>query len=238
MDKDDRPNQTVPFIWEHGPNMSLKDRFVRAFLISAGLILGMTALGKAIPAPLTKCIEPPILGPYQPDVSNQTILFMAAAIEFGILGLICFCRKRWLPCLACSLWGGLCLLVHAVALGSDTLHSCNCLGSLQGVIPLPEQTLPLCAAWLTVGGFVGFCWSWQRTIRSLLLLLAAIAGLLMSVWYSIPYYRVYPDHNEGIQVPLNPSQILFNVMSGGFMVLSLCLYFLLRKQRAMTARSE
>lgn len=150
--------------------MSMKDRFVQAFLISAGVILGVTALGKAIPLPLTRCDPPPILGPYQPDVSNQTILFVAAAMEFGILGLICFCRKRWLPCLACSLWGGLCVLVHSVALGPDALSSCNCLGWFQDIIPLPKEILSyillLCAAWLAVGGFVGFCWSWQRTTRN------------------------------------------------------------------------
>lgn len=236
MNKDAGLNHSVPFTGEHCPNLCMKERFVQAFLISAGLILAVTALGKAIPAPLTKCIESPILGPYQPDVSNQTILFTAAMIEFGILGLICFCRKRWLPCLACSLWGGLCLLVHAVALGPDTLHSCNCLGSLQGIVPLPEQILPLCAAWLTVGGFVGFCWSWQHTTRSLLLLLAAISGILIGLWYSIPYYQVHSDSVEGFsQAGVAPSQLLFNLIYGGAMVLSLCLYFLLRKQRVMMA---
>lgn len=221
----------------------MKDRFVRVFLISAGVILGVTALGKAIPRPLTMCIDSPILGPFQPNVSNQTILFIASAIEFGILGLICFRRKRWLPCLACSLWGGLCLLVHNVALSPDALHSCDCLGWFQDIIPLPKEILSdilaLCAAWLTVGGFVGFSCSWQRTTRSSLLLLVPVGGILVGLWYSIPYYRVIPDSIEGYSHPhADPSQMLFNLMSGVAMVLLLCLYFLLRKQRAVKAPAE
>ena len=68
----DGPSHNVPLARKHCPNVCMKERFVQAFLISAGLILAVTALGKAIPLPHFKCDPPPILGPYQPDVSNQT----------------------------------------------------------------------------------------------------------------------------------------------------------------------
>lgn len=180
--------------------------FVRAFLISATCILAATAVGKVIhsAAQYTNlCLERPILGPLQLHASNQAVYTLAAVVEFGIVGMICFCRRRWLPCLACSVWGGLCLLVHLISLGPSGLDSCDCLGWFQEIIPLPKEVLSaillLCAAWLALGGLAAFCLSWRRTRPAVILLtLAAIcvlAGLSLAIHYygTNPYSMSYDD---------------------------------------------
>jgi hypothetical protein len=141
----------------------MKSRFVQVYLRSAGLILAVTALGKAIPAHQRNlCIENPLLGPFQRqlELSNQTLLWIASAVEFSILLLICFSHRRWLPCLASGAWGAICLFVRLAFLGPDAATSCNCLGWFQQIIPLSQPVLNnillTLATWLAFGGFVSF----------------------------------------------------------------------------------
>lgn len=96
------------------------------------------------------------------------------------------------------------------------------------------------ADWLFVGGFVGFCCSWHRTTRSLLLLPLAITSILVGLWWSIRYYELNPGSIEGYNDarvdPYSTLQRFFYLMSGGVIVLSFSLY-LLRKHRVVTPRS-
>jgi hypothetical protein len=132
----------------------MKSRFVQVYLLSAGISLAVTALGKAIPVDhmADLCMVNPIFSP--------TSLWIVSALEFGIVGLICFSRERWLPCLASGLWGALCLLVRLVFLGGAAAKSCHCLGWFEHIIPLPAEVLNsillVLAIWLAAGGFLSF----------------------------------------------------------------------------------
>lgn len=209
--------------------------FVRGFLISAALILAVTAVGKAIAVPDSfpnLCLEEPILGPLQLHATNQLVYALASLIEFGIVGLIVFCRRRWLPCLACSVWGGLCLLVHLIFLGPDALASCNCLGWFQQIIPLPKEVLSAillaCAVWLALGGLAAFCFSWQRARLGLLLLALAAIGIMAALWWGIRYYDVNPHairyYDELSMEPHAIVRSVFFVTCGGVIALSIGLY--------------
>lgn len=162
--------------------------FVRFYLVSAALILAVTAVGKIIPD-FNRCRESPMLGRFQQNVSNDDILVLACVVEFGILGLICFCRRRRVPCLACSVWGGLCMLVHIISLGAGGMTSCNCLGWFQQIIPLPKEVLSIillgCAGWLALGGLAALCFSWWRTRPALVLLALAAIYTLAGLWWGI-----------------------------------------------------
>jgi len=144
----------------------MRSRFVRVYLVSAALILAVTALGKAIPVRHPGfCIEHPILGPLQLGLPNLILLWVASALEFGIVGMICFSSQRWRACLASGVWGTWCLLVRIVFLGTASATSCHCLGWFQHVVPLPTELLNsillILAAWLAVGGYVSFRWTWH-----------------------------------------------------------------------------
>lgn len=168
----------------------MKKRFVEAYLASAGLILATTAIGKAIPVhAYNLCIEEPILGSLQINwgFSNSAVLGTASALEFALVLLICFSRRRWLPCLASGLWGVLCVFVRLFFLGT---LSCNCLGWFQHIIPLPEEVLNsillVFATWLAVGGFVAFGlnsmkmepWERKGALATAIILLAVLAMFL------------------------------------------------------------
>lgn len=227
MDKEARPNLD----------------FVRFYLVSAALILAVTAVGKAIPVPLhdnspTLCAELPILGRFQMHMSNANILALASGVEFGILGLICFCRQRWVPCLACSVWGGLCVFLHVTSLWTGALTSCKCLGWFEHVVPLPKEVLSnillVCAGWLALGGLAALCFSWRRTRPALVLMTLAILCVLAGVWWGIRYYEGNPDlitsHGEISMKPQDMVRTFFFVIVGGVITLSAGL-FLRKRQR-------
>lgn len=216
--------------------------FVRFYLVSAALILGVTAIGKAIPfhnnIAGTLCIEEPILGPFQAHVSNAIILALASAVEFGIIGLIRFCRQRWVSCLACSLWGALCVLVHVISLRYGGMTSCNCLGWFQQIIPLPKEVLSMillvCAGWLALGGLAAFCFSWRRTRPAVVLLALAVICILAALWWGIRYYEANPPityYDELGEEPYPKVRTFFYVITGGVITVSVALFLRKRQRR-------
>jgi len=57
----------------------VKTRFVQVYLASASVILGVTALGKAIPVHhYDWCVEQPILGPLQFGLPNPVLLWITS----------------------------------------------------------------------------------------------------------------------------------------------------------------
>ncbi len=172
--------------------------FVRVYLRSAAVILAVTALGKGIPIPaFTRCIEEPLFGSYerQFDLSNEALLGIAFAIELGIFLLICFSRRRWLPCLAAGVWGAVCLFVREALLDPNGVRSCNCLGWFQIVLPLPPVIMSTLfvtlAGWLMLGGFAAFALMWTTIKpRERVYVLASALVLVMCLgaflWYLPP----------------------------------------------------
>ena len=140
----------------------MKTRFVQLYLLFVAIILTLTALAKLPDVflfHLTSCMEgDPILGNLQPaDISNHTLLGVAAGIELFIVGLICFSPWRWLPCLAAALWGTLCVAVRLFII--DPSVDCGCLG-------WPGQPSP------------------SMNLMAGLLALAIAAGGLAALWMS------------------------------------------------------
>jgi len=143
----------------------MKQRFTKIYLISAGIILALTALAK-IPAVFpTSCLEDPILGSQQPvGISNETLLGFAAGIEFSIVVLICFSPLKWLPCLASALWGTLCLLVRIVFM--DSSADCHCLGFFVTHGPITNPFTAFLAVVLAAGGWASLWITWCNSKRS------------------------------------------------------------------------
>lgn len=141
----------------------MKRRFESVYLVSAGVILALTALGKVPPIPSGGwlCMEEPILGVLQSfGPTNQFLLWFAAGVELVILGLICFCPTRWMPCLAACFWGTLCLLLRISLLSKTDSAACHCLGWFEQAIPLSREMwnsiLITLASWLAGGGWIAF----------------------------------------------------------------------------------
>jgi hypothetical protein len=143
----------------------MKQRFTKIYLISAGIILALTALAK-IPAVFpTSCLEDPILGSYQPvGISNETLVGFAAGVEFSIVVLICFSPIKWLPCLASALWGTLCLLVRIVFM--DSSADCHCLGFFITSGPVTNPFIDFLAVVLAAGGWASL-WITLRNSKQL-----------------------------------------------------------------------
>lgn len=141
-----------------------KARFVKAYLISAGIILLITGLGKF---PLYSvvsiiCEGEPIWNiglPFAP--TYMALGGFACGVELAIVILICFSPVRWLPCLASAVWGFLCLLFRLLFMTPDGPSNCRCLGWLEA----PPGVVALIAGWLAAGGGITFWWAWKG-IRS------------------------------------------------------------------------
>lgn len=131
----------------------MKSRFVPVYLGFVAVVLSLTALAKllgVLTAPMMACIENPLFGPLQP-VSNEAILGTAALIELFIVGLVLFSARRWLPCLASTMWGLICLVAHAYFIISGV--ECDCLGWLAPG-PATNIVASVLALALAAGGMI------------------------------------------------------------------------------------
>lgn len=141
----------------------MKSRFVRLYLLVAGSVLAVTALTKlpAIFHPPTACIEDPILGDFQPNISNEQLLGIAAGAEFTVVLLICFSRWPWLPCLATAMWGSGCVAARWFLM--DPLADCHCLGWLAEPGQMTNVTVGLLALAIAIGGWLAFVTALRNT---------------------------------------------------------------------------
>lgn len=131
----------------------MKSRFVQVYLGFVAVALSLTALAK-LPAVFpreTLCMYQPLFGPGQ-SVSNEFILGTAAAIELFIVLLICFSPWRWLPCLASTVWGLICLVARAYFIIFDV--DCHCLGWLAKPGPETNAVASALALALAAGGII------------------------------------------------------------------------------------
>lgn len=143
----------------------MKTSFVRIYLFVTGVVLAATALAK-IPAiflsHLTSCMEGDpilgnhhILGNHQPsNMSNAQLLGIAASAECLVVLLICFSRRRWLPCFASALWGSVCVVARFYLMDPST--DCGCLGWLAKPGPTTNLIAGVLALFLAVGGWLAF----------------------------------------------------------------------------------
>lgn len=141
----------------------MKPQFVRIYLLTVGVILALTAVAKlpAIFHARTWCLDDPIMGSFQPDrMSNEQLLGIAAITEFVIVGLICFSRWRWLPCLAAALWGSLCVIARWFIM--DPAANCRCLGWFMKPNPATNIEVGLLALAIAIGGWLAFRRTWRN----------------------------------------------------------------------------
>lgn len=150
-------------------NKNMESQLLRVFIFFIGVILTLTAVAKLpaiFPLAMTMCMEgDPILGNYQPfNMSNATLLGIAASSELVIVALICFSPWRWLPCLATALWGSLCVVLrwHVI----DPSADCGCLGWLAKPGPATNFIAGLLALAMATGGWLGLWIIWRNARRS------------------------------------------------------------------------
>lgn len=137
----------------------MRTRFVNFYLYFVAITLSVTFVGKlgavvrtVLQLPMAfACLENPIFGESQP-IGNDPLLAIAAGIEFVIVILICFCRARWVPCIASALWGTICVgaRVYFTITGTD----CGCLGWLAKPGPTTNFIVGLLALAIAAGGYV------------------------------------------------------------------------------------
>ena len=144
----------------------MKLQFVGVYFGFAAVVLLLTALAKvhSILVFMTSlCMEgDPLFGSFQPAaITNEQILGFAAGIEFFIALLICFSPWRELPCLACALWGSICLLARSYFIVSGV--DCGCLGGILKPGPVTNIVAGLLALVITVGGFIALMISSQNS---------------------------------------------------------------------------
>jgi hypothetical protein len=139
---------------------AMKTRFVRYYLLAAGVIFALTAVAKlpAIFHARTWCADAPILGDFQPSISNEQLLGIAATIELVIVLLIFFSRWRWLPCLAAALWGLACVIARWFLM--DPFANCRCLGWFIKPNPTTNVEVGLLALGIATGGWIAFRMAW------------------------------------------------------------------------------
>jgi len=146
----------------------MKPSFVRIYLLTAGIILAVTALAKwpAIFHERTWCADADILGRFQRGVTNEQLLGLAASMELLIVLLICFSPWRWLPCLASAAWGLVCFLARLFLM--DPYANCRCLGWLAKPGPTTNWEIGLLALLLAGGGWVAFriAWDAEKSTRA------------------------------------------------------------------------
>jgi len=135
----------------------MKSQFVRVYLGFAAVVLSLTALAKVnsiLVFMMSSCMEGvPLFGSFQPAaITNEHILGLAAGIEFFVVLLICFSPWRGLPCLACAVWGSICLLARLYFIVSGV--DCGCLGGILKPGPVTNIVAGLLAFALAAGGFV------------------------------------------------------------------------------------
>jgi hypothetical protein len=146
----------------------MKPRFVPIYLVTVAVILATTAVAKvpAIFHERTWCIDDPILGVYQPAVSNEQLLGFAACTELGIVLLICISRWnwRWLPCLAAALWGTACVIARWFLM--DPYANCRCLGWLAKPGLNANITAGALALGIALGGWLAFKRAWHEARKT------------------------------------------------------------------------
>jgi len=143
----------------------MKLQCVRLYLLFTGIVLTLTALAKLpaiFPSP-NMCAEgDPILGGHQPiGMSNEGLLAIAASTEFAIVALICFSPLRWLPCLASTLWGSLCLIARMYFMDPDA--DCGCLGWFAKPGPTANMIASVIALTLAFGGSAALWMIWVHS---------------------------------------------------------------------------
>ena len=141
----------------------MKSPFVRLYLLATAFTLAVTAAAK-LPVIFhgpNRCIEDAILGDWQPDfLSNQGLLGIAAAVEVMIVLLICFSPWHWLPCLACAVWGTLCVVCRLWLM--DPNANCRCLGWLAKPGLTTNLMVGALAFAIALGGWLAF----KRTLQA------------------------------------------------------------------------
>lgn len=156
----------------------MKALFVKGYLYFVAFVLSLTFVGK-VPAVLQTifgllhtnsflamygCLENPIFGPNDPTgLSNNQWLAIASGIEFSIVMLICFCRARWVPCLASALWGTICVAARVYFTVSDT--DCGCLGWLASPGPTANLIVGFLALAISAGGYIALAVIWRDSKR-------------------------------------------------------------------------
>jgi hypothetical protein len=193
----------------------MKPRYVRLYLLFTGIVLTLTALAKLpaiFPTP-NMCIEYPILGGYQPlGLSNEQLLAIASGAEFAIVGLICFSPLRWLPCLASTLWGSLCLIARMYFMDPDA--DCGCLGWFAKPGPGTNMIASVIALTLALGGGVALWMIWvhseqfKRSVIHGKTNWAMIYGILLivagtSLCFGLPIVFSTPNfvgYNDNLQI--------------------------------------
>lgn len=138
------------------------------FLMSAGVVLGTTALAKVFSAigPARALDTPdPLTG-----IPFRQLLLLVGLVELLIAFFCLFTDKRRLSLLAVA-WLSTNFLVYRLGLRFvGWHHPCACMGSLAGVLHLSDQAadniMKVILAYLLIGSYGILFWEWRRGAMS------------------------------------------------------------------------
>jgi len=146
----------------------MRPKLIRFFLLSAGVILLITALAKFVSSTGHSRIlqvPDPIL-----SISFRHVFWVVGAIEL-IVSMVCFFGKR--PDFQAGLVAWLVIGFVVYRLGVGNYRPCPCLGTLTDALHIPSQTvdtgMKILLAYLLIGSFTSLFWIWREkrnTFRS------------------------------------------------------------------------
>lgn len=133
----------------------MKEKQIRWFIVSAGVIFSVTALAKLVSAAGDARIlnlEDPLLG-----LKNRHVMLGVGALEAGLAGFLLFGRNCWFQ-LSLTAWMASNFLVYRLGLWwANAPKPCGCLGTVTDALPFSPRTVDYgmkgMLAYLLIGSF-------------------------------------------------------------------------------------
>ena len=136
---------------------------IRFFIVSAGVILTVTAIAKLV----SSFGDARILEIPDPiaSLSFRTLFRMVALLELGV-ALVCFFGRRPVLQAALVAWMSVNFLVYRLGLIWVGYHRpCSCLGNLTDALhvrpEVADAAMKIVLAYLLAGSFGALAWLWQ-----------------------------------------------------------------------------
>ncbi|HXI70046.1 MAG TPA: MauE/DoxX family redox-associated membrane protein [Verrucomicrobiae bacterium] len=143
-------------------------RFIRPFLIIAGVLLLVTALAKLISstgnARILREIDPIL------SVSFQKVSWIVGVLEL-VVSLICLFGKRVNLQTVLVAWLATSFVIYRLGLLWIGYHKpCSCMGNLTDALHLSPQTtstaMKIILAYLLIGSYGAFFWLWLHKLKT------------------------------------------------------------------------
>ena len=141
----------------------MPQKSVRYFLVSAAVVLFITAAAKLISSvggsPLLLLADPLFGVPF------RLLFWIVAGVEVAV-GIVCLARKRTYIQAGLLAWLGTNFAAYRIGLLLIGYHTCPCLGSLTDALRLSrhmaDTILKIVLAYLLIGSYVVLCCLWLQ----------------------------------------------------------------------------